>query len=115
MMRQASAQRRRETIARRSSGPCAPGGPARGQWDVLLMRVHLPNRPGALGAVASALGAMGADINLVEILQKRGDIEIDEFILDLPRSQTVESLVATCDALDGVQVQWVRNYPRGGD
>lgn len=79
------------------------------------MRVHLPNRPGALGAVASALGAMGADINLVEILQKRGDIEIDEFILDLPRSQTVESLVATCDALDGVQVQWVRNYPRGGD
>ncbi|HEU5483736.1 MAG TPA: amino acid-binding protein [Microlunatus sp.] len=79
------------------------------------MRVQLPNRPGALGAVATALGAIGADINLVEILQKRGDIEIDEFILDLPSGQTVESLVATCDALDLVQVEWVRNYPRGGD
>ena len=81
---------------------------------MLLIRVQLLNRPGALGAVASALGAIGADINLVEILEKRGDIEVDEFILDLPPSQTVESLVAACDSLDQVHVEWVRNYPRGG-
>jgi len=81
---------------------------------VLLLRVRLPNRPGALGAVASALGGIGADINLVEIVEKSGDVEVDEFILDLPPSQTVPSLVAACDSLPGVQVQWVRNYPRGG-
>jgi hypothetical protein len=81
---------------------------------VLLLRVRLPNRPGALGAVASAMGAIGADINLVEIVEKRGDVEVDEFILDLPPDQTVPSLVAACDSLDGVHVEWVRNYPRGG-
>jgi hypothetical protein len=81
---------------------------------VLLLRVRLPNRPGTLGAVASALGAIGADINLVEIVEKRGDVEVDEFILDLPPDQTVPSLVAACDSLPGVQVEWVRNYPRGG-
>jgi hypothetical protein len=81
---------------------------------VLLLRVRLPNRPGALGVVASALGGIGADINLVEIVQKRGDVEVDEFILDLPSGQTVSSLVAACDSLPGVQVEWVRNYPRGG-
>jgi hypothetical protein len=35
---------------------------------VLLMRVALPNRPGSLGAVATALGSIGAQINLVEIV-----------------------------------------------
>lgn len=81
---------------------------------MLLLRVLLPNRPGALGAVATALGCVGADINLVEIVEKHDEIEVDEFILDLPPEQTVASLVAVCDALPGVQVRWVRNYPRGG-
>jgi hypothetical protein len=50
----------------------------------------------------------------MEIVEKRHGVEIDEFILDLPGSQSVESLVAVCDGLDGVQVEWIRNYPRGG-
>jgi len=78
------------------------------------MRVILPNRPGALGAVATALGRIGADINLVEIVEKSGHVEVDEFILELPAGQTVGTLVAACDSLAGVKVQWVRNYPRGG-
>ena len=82
---------------------------------MLLMRVALPNRPGSLGAVATALGSIGAQINLVEIVEKRHDVEIDEFILELPMSQSVGSIVETCDALTGVQVDWIRNYPRGGN
>lgn len=74
----------------------------------------MPNRPGTLGAIASALGELGADINLVEIVEKRGEMEVEEFILDLPSTQTVEKLVAACDRLESVQVEWVRNYPRGG-
>lgn len=82
---------------------------------MLLMRVALPNRPGSLGAVATALGSIGAQINLVEIVEKRHEVEVEEFILELPKSQGVESIVTACDALDGVQVQWIRNYPRGGN
>ena len=82
---------------------------------MLLMRVALPNRPGSLGAVATALGSIGAQINLVEIVEKRHDVEIDEFILELPTSQSVGSIVETCDALAGVQVDWIRNYARGGN
>lgn len=71
---------------------------------MLLIRIHLSRRPGSLGAVASALGAFGADINLVEIVEKRGEVEVDQFILDLPSSQTIESLVGARDSLDQVQV-----------
>jgi hypothetical protein len=74
----------------------------------------MPNRPGTLGAVASALGGLGADINLIEIVEKRGEVDAVEFILELPPTQTVGTLVAACDRLDSVQVEWVRNYPRGG-
>ena len=81
---------------------------------MLLARIRLPNRPGAIGVVASAMEAIEAKINLIEIVEKRGSVEVDEFILDLPPSQTVASLVAACDTLPEVQVEWVRNYPRGG-
>jgi hypothetical protein len=84
------------------------------------MRVSLPNHVGALGGVATALGSIGVQISLVEIVEKRHEVEIDEFILDLPESplsesERIGSLVAACDALDGVEVQWIRNYPRGGN
>ncbi len=81
---------------------------------MLLVQMMLSNRPGTLGAVASALGAIDADINLVEIVDRRVRVALVDFILDLPPSRTVESLVAVCDDLPGVQVEWVRNYPRGG-
>ena len=91
-----------------------PPRPAFRPVAVLLLRVRLPNQPGALGAVASALGAIGADINLLEIVEKRGTVEVDDFILDLPHDRSVTELVTACDALPGVEVEWVRNYPRGG-
>lgn len=57
------------------AGP--PSIPVLQNCRVLLIRVQMPNRPGTLGAVATALGALGADINLVEIVEKRGEIEVE--------------------------------------
>ena len=51
---------------------------------VFLMRVSLPDRPGSLGAVASAMGSVGGDINAVEIVEKGDGIVVDDFIVDLP-------------------------------
>jgi hypothetical protein len=55
---------------------------------VFLMRIALPDRPGSLGSVATAMGGVGADINAVEIVEKRVDGSVvDDFIVDLPPSQ----------------------------
>ena len=43
-----------------------------------LLRVVLPDRPGTLGAVATALGHAQADINAVEIVEKGTGYVIDE-------------------------------------
>ena len=35
-----------------------------------LIRLQLPDRPGALGAVASRIGAVGGDVVAIDILQR---------------------------------------------
>jgi len=82
--------------------------------SVFLMRVRLPDRPGSLGRVASALGDVGADINAVEIVEKRAGVVVDDFIVDLPHEQLPETIVTACNSLDGVHVHWISRYPEGG-
>jgi hypothetical protein len=81
---------------------------------VFLMRVSLPDRPGSLGAVASAMGKVGGDINAVEIVEKGDGFVVDDFIVDLPPNQMPETIVTACQTLEGVRVEWISRYPEGG-
>jgi hypothetical protein len=81
---------------------------------VFLMRVTLPDRPGSLGSVATAMGGVGADINAVEIVEKGAGIVVDDFIVDLPPNQLPETIVTACQSLPGVRVEWISRYPEGG-
>jgi hypothetical protein len=78
---------------------------------VFLMRVALPDRPGSLGAVASALGTVRADIAAVEIVEKHEGFAVDDFMLHLPNGVLPDSLVAACTAIEGVDVVWLSYYP----
>ncbi len=78
---------------------------------VHLVRVQLPDRPGSLGMVASAMGECGADISAIEIIQKNDGSVIDDFMLALPPEVLVDELVSSCNVLDGVRVMWVSRYP----
>ena len=82
---------------------------------MFLMRISLPDRPGSLGSVATSMGGVGADINAVEIVEKRADGSVvDDFIVDLPPNQLPETLVTACQSLAGVRVEWIARYPEGG-
>ena len=78
------------------------------------MRVRLPDRPGQLGAVATAMGAVGGDINAVEIVEKGDGVVVDDFIVDLPPGALPENIVTACQSLEGVRVEWISRYPEGG-
>ncbi len=79
-----------------------------------LLRVELPDVPGSLGAVASALGTAGADIHAIEIVEHRASgTAVDDVLLELPPQVLPDSLVTACQRLDGVRVLWISRYNAG--
>lgn len=73
-----------------------------------VVRVWLPDRPGALGQVASRVGAVRGDVVGIEILERGGGSAIDEITVALPDSSLVDLLVAEIRQVDGVAVEDVR-------
>ena len=49
-----------------------------------LLRVVLPDKPGSLGAVATALGNAGADILGVDVVERADGHAIDDLAVELP-------------------------------
>ncbi|MDQ7992454.1 MAG: amino acid-binding protein [Propionicimonas sp.] len=78
---------------------------------MFLLRLALPDRPGSLGAVATAMGTVGADINAVEIVEKYEGYAIDDFMLELPAGIQPDSLITVCTSIPGVEVMWLSHYP----
>lgn len=73
-----------------------------------LVRVRLLDRPGALGAVASRIGAVGGDIVAVDILDRSGGSAIDEFVVELADEQLTELLRQEIHEVDGATVEEIR-------
>jgi hypothetical protein len=76
--------------------------------DTFVVRVWLPDRPGALGQVASRIGAVHGDVVGIEILERGGGSAIDELTVTLPEAGLVDLLVAEIRQVDGVAVEDVR-------
>src|SRR3954465_7765728 len=73
-----------------------------------VIRVWMPDRPGALGAVASRIGAVGGDMVGIDILERGAGRAIDELVVELPDESLVPLLVAEICEVDGVDVEELR-------
>lgn len=81
-----------------------------------LLRVELPDVPGSLGRVATAIGEAGGDIEAIEIVEHRPDgTAVDDVLLETAPGVMPDSLVSACESLDGVQVLWISRYGAGGN
>lgn len=72
------------------------------------VRIWLPDRPGALGAVASRIGAVRGDLVGIDILERGGGRAIDELLVELPSDDLLPLLAAEISQVDGVDVEDVR-------
>jgi ACT domain-containing protein len=82
---------------------------------LLRIRVRLPDRPGSLGKVARILGAAGADVVQMAVLERDGGRALDDFTVAWPSGAGIERL---CDGLayvPGVEIigVWPTVEPQG--
>lgn len=76
--------------------------------ETFVVRMWLPDRPGALGQVASRIGAVRGEIVGIDILERGAGRAIDELVVDLPDGALIGLLVAEVQQVDGVDVEEVR-------
>jgi hypothetical protein len=69
----------------------------------LMLRCVLPDRPGALAKLASAISAVGGDIQAVDVVEHRDGRALDdlELLLDADR---IPTLLQRLSAIEGVKV-----------
>ncbi len=74
-----------------------------------LIRVQLPDRPGALGAVASRIGSVGGDVVSIDILQRDNGVVVDELGVGLAGDHLLDLLRDEILEVDGVTIETLRS------
>lgn len=75
-----------------------------------LLRVILPDKPGVLGAVATALGAAGVDILGVDVIERTAGQAVDDLAVEIPTTRPPDVLITAAESVPGVQVESVRPH-----
>jgi hypothetical protein len=75
-----------------------------------ILRVWMPDRPGALGSLASRIGAVGGDVVGIDILERGAGRAVDELVIELPGDDDglVDLLLNEIHQVDGVDVEDIR-------
>ncbi|HZG92210.1 MAG TPA: amino acid-binding protein [Pseudonocardia sp.] len=75
-----------------------------------LLRLVLPDKPGSLGAVATALGNAGADILGVDVVERAHGLAVDDLAVELPVGRPPDVLITAAESVPGVEVESVRPH-----
>jgi hypothetical protein len=75
-----------------------------------LLRLRLPDEPGVLGSVASALGSTGADIESIVVVDREPGFAVDDLVVSLPPGALVDRLVSAASSVPGVVVETVQRH-----
>jgi hypothetical protein len=80
-----------------------------------LLRLVLPDRPGTLGAVATALGEAGGDILSLDVVERGPDGAVDDLVVALPPGRMADVLITSAHSVPGVVVESLRPYHGASD
>jgi hypothetical protein len=75
-----------------------------------LLRLVVPDKPGILGAVATALGQAGVDIVSLDVLERGNGVAVDDVVVDLPPGRLPDTLITAAQEVPGVSVESLRPF-----
>src|SRR3954454_20791146 len=81
--------------------------------ETFVVRVWVPDRPGALGQVATRIGAVRGDVVGIDILERGAGRAIDELVVELPDAGLVPLLINEVSQVEGVDVEEVHPMAAG--
>lgn len=76
--------------------------------ETYVVRVWVPDRPGALGQVASRIGSVGGDVIGIDILERGAGRAIDELVVTLPSADLLTLLTDEIAQVDDAAVEEIR-------
>jgi hypothetical protein len=75
-----------------------------------LLRVQLPDRPGSLGALALALGSVGADILSLDVVERGAGFAVDDLVVEVSPGALPDTLITAAESISDVRVDSIRPY-----
>jgi hypothetical protein len=81
----------------------------------LVVRLWLPDEPGMLAAVATRIAAIRGNVVGLEVLERSGEVAVDELVVELPEAGQSDELCRALQAIDGAGIEEVRIVPAGAE
>ncbi|QNQ91412.1 amino acid-binding ACT domain protein [Corynebacterium poyangense] len=76
-----------------------------------LIRVQLPDSPGALGQLADAFGLVDGNIQSVDVVEQDPQgIVVDDIVITLPKDSMADVLITAAQTVEGVEVDSIRPF-----
>jgi hypothetical protein len=73
------------------------------------LRISVPDRPGSLGRVTSAIGAAGGDIAKLDVLESEAGRALDDVFVQVRDPAHLDRLCRAVESLPGVTINGVQN------
>jgi hypothetical protein len=78
-----------------------------------LLRVSVPDRPGALGALASEIGRAGGDITAVDVVERSDAAAVDDILVETADETSANAIEATLRSLPEVAIETWQPFTEG--
>ena len=78
-----------------------------------LLRLELADRPGALGELATSIGAAGGDIVGLAVVDRSHGRAVDDLLVNLPAGSLTDTLVSAAVAVPGVRLESLQHWGGG--